>query len=144
MKLTDFVISPSLETSQNFADTFIGSKCYMSPERITGKKYSYSSDLWSLGLVIYELATGEEPYDGGSDFLTQITKIVESPEPRLNSNIFSKEFCNFIELTVKKEDNKRGNIDELLNHPWILMHDNNKDKYSIVKWLAFLYDYDYD
>ena len=104
VKLTDFGISRSLETSQNLADTFVGSKSYMSPERITGKKYSYPSDIWSLGLVIYELATGEEPYGGGSDFLTQITKIVENPEPRLNSNIFSKEFCDFIEKTVKKED----------------------------------------
>jgi mitogen-activated protein kinase kinase 1 len=34
----------------------------MSPERIAGKNYSYSSDIWSLGLVIFELATGRHPY----------------------------------------------------------------------------------
>jgi mitogen-activated protein kinase kinase 1 len=141
VKLTDFGISRSLETTHNLAETFVGSRSYMSPERITGKKYSYPSDIWSLGLVIYELATGEEPYGGGNDFLTQITKIVESPEPRLNSNIFSKEFCDFIEKTVKKEDDKRANIDELINHPWILMHENDED--NIAKWLAFLYDYNY-
>ena len=50
------------------AHTFVGSRSYMSPERITGKKYSYSSDIWSVGLVIYELATGMEPYESGSDF----------------------------------------------------------------------------
>ena len=111
----------------------------MSPERITGKKYSYPSDIWSVGLVIYELATGEEPYGSGSDFLTQITKIVEEQEPRLNENIFSKEFCDFIEKTVKKEPEKRANIEELLKHPWIVGHENDKD--SVPKWLAFVCDY---
>ena len=111
----------------------------MSPERIKGNKYSYPSDIWSLGLVIYELATGKEPYGGGSDFLTQISKIVEEPEPRLDPNIFSKEFCDFIEKTVKKEEEKRANVDELLKHPWILGHENDKE--IIAKWLAFLFDY---
>ena len=141
VKLTDFGISRTLENTQNMAHTFVGSRSYMSPERITGKKYSYSSDIWSVGLVIYELATGEEPYGGGSDFLTQITKIVENPEPRLNDNIFSKEFCDFIEKTLKKEEEKRANIDELLKHPWIVGHENDQD--SVPKWLAFLYDYNY-
>ena len=73
VKLTDFGISRSLENNQIYLKTFVGSRSYMSPERITGKKYSYSSDIWSLGLVIYELATGKEPYGEGDDFLTQIT-----------------------------------------------------------------------
>ena len=111
VKLTDFGISRTLENNQNFSQTFVGSRSYMSPERITGKKYSYPSDIWSVGLVIYELATGEEPYGSGSDFLTQITKIVEEQEPRLNENYFSKEFCDFIEKTVKKEPEKRANIE---------------------------------
>lgn len=139
VKLTDFGISRTLENNQNFSQTFVGSRSYMSPERITGKKYSYPSDIWSVGLVIYELATGEEPYGSGSDFLTQITKIVEEQEPRLNENYFSKEFCDFIEKTVKKEPEKRANIEELLKHPWIVGHENDKD--SVPKWLAFVCDY---
>ena len=111
----------------------------MSPERITGKKYSYSSDIWSVGLVIYELATGKEPYGEGDDFLTQITKIVENDEPRLDNNIFSKELCDFIEKTVKKEQENRADVDELLNHPWIVGHDKDVD--SISQWLEFLYGY---
>ena len=141
VKLTDFGIARTLENNQKFSKTFVGSRSYMSPERITGKIYSYPSDIWSVGLVIYELATGEEPYGGGDDFLTQITKIVEYDEPRLDGKIFSKEFCDFIEKTVKKEPEKRADVEELLNHPWIVGHDNDND--SIPKWLAFLFDYNY-
>ena len=139
VKLTDFGISRSLENNQIYSKTFVGSRSYMSPERITGKKYSYSSDIWSVGLVIYELATGKEPYGEGDDFLTQITKIVENDEPRLDNNIFSKELCDFIEKTVKKEQENRADVDELLNHPWIVGHDKDVD--SISQWLEFLYGY---
>ena len=139
VKLTDFGISRTLEKSQ--ANTFVGSRIYMSPERITGKKYSYPSDIWSVGLVIYELATGDEPYGGGSDFLTQLTKIVENPEPKLDGNIFSKDFCDFIEKTLNKEEEKRANIDDLLKHNWIVGHENDEE--SVAKWLAFLFDYNY-
>ena len=139
VKLTDFGISRSLENNQIYSKTFVGSRSYMSPERITGKKYSYSSDIWSVGSVIYELATGKEPYGEGDDFLTQITKIVENDEPRLDNNIFSKELCDFIEKTVKKEQENRADVDELLNHPWIVGHDKDVD--SISQWLEFLYGY---
>ncbi len=139
VKITDFGISRSLDSDQNFSHTFVGSRSYMSPERMMGKYYSFPSDIWSVGLVIYELATGEEPYGDGKDFLTQITKIVEGAEPRLNSNIFSKEFCDFIEKTVKKEPEKRLNVEELLNHPWITEYQN--DSYNLVqKWLKEFYE----
>ena len=138
VKLTDFGISRSLENNQ-ISKTFVGTRSYMSPERISGKIYSYSSDIWSLGLVIYELATGKEPYGEGNDFVTQITNIVENDEPRLDNNIFSKELCDFIEKTVKKEPEKRADVEELLNHPWILQHE--KDNESISKWFGDMYGY---
>lgn len=42
--------------------TFVGTFRYMSPERIQRAPYSYSSDIWSLGLVLMEAATGVYPY----------------------------------------------------------------------------------
>ena len=137
VKLTNFEIACTLEKNQ--AKTFIGSRSYMSPERISGNKYSYPSDIWSVGLVIYELAMGKEIYWAGNDFLSQIAKIMEDPEPILDPNIFSKEFCDFIEKTIKKEEDKRANIDDLLKHPWIVGHENDKE--SISEWLSYLFDY---
>ena len=140
VKLTDFGIARTLENTQK-SKTFVGSRSYMSPERITGKIYGYPSDIWSVGLVIYELATGVEPYGGGDDFLAQITRMVEYDEPRLDDKIFSKELCDFIDKTVKKEPEKRSDVIALLNHPWILGHENDND--SVPEWLGFLFDYTY-
>lgn len=43
--------------------TYVGTSAYMSPERIKNQPYSFASDIWSLGLSILELGTGQFPYD---------------------------------------------------------------------------------
>ena len=115
----------------------------MSPERIIGNEYSYSSDIWSLGLVIYELATGIFPYQNGNDYLMQIKKIVDDPEPSLNDNgDFSEDLINFVQGCLKKDPNERFTVTELLCHNWIV---NNYDsEYDICEWLEMLFDYNFE
>jgi|688.fasta_scaffold216605_2 serine/threonine protein kinase len=60
-KLSDFGISKQLIQNHQHEEhtrTYTGTLCYMSPERLLGMEYSYPSDIWSLGVVIYEMATG--------------------------------------------------------------------------------------
>lgn len=55
--------------------TFVGTAAYMSPERIMNSHYSYSADIWSLGLTVFECATGRFPYDVNgclSDLMLQV------------------------------------------------------------------------
>ena len=111
----------------------------MSPERIIGKEYSYSSDIWSLGLVIYELATGIFPYTE-NDYLMQIKKIVDDPEPSLPDNgLYSEDLINFVQGCLKKDPNERFSVTDLLYHNWII--NNYDNEYDISKWLAKLFDY---
>lgn len=55
VKLSDFGICRTVE--EESAGTFVGTKVYMSPERLRGEMYSYPADMWSMGVVLYELAT---------------------------------------------------------------------------------------
>lgn len=59
MKLCDFGVSGQLIDS--LANSFVGTRSYMAPERLTGEQYNTLSDVWSLGLSLVELATGRYP-----------------------------------------------------------------------------------
>ena len=62
IKLADFGLLRTLDQDQSFADSFVGSFLYMSPERLTGEPYSYSADIWGLGITLYTLVLGHYPY----------------------------------------------------------------------------------
>lgn len=61
VKLTDFGITKQMD-EEYLAATFVGTMPYMSPERMEGEKYGFEADIWSLGIVLYELITGSYPY----------------------------------------------------------------------------------
>ncbi len=85
-----------------------------SPERISGEEYSYSSDIWSLGLIVYELATGIFPYKFSNVLIDNIQSIIEGPEPTMPSNgMFSVELQDFISKCLKKNHKQRSSLKEL-------------------------------
>ncbi len=57
IKLADFGISKILEHTQHLASTVIGTPYYLSPEACSSSGYSFKSDIWSLGCVLYELCS---------------------------------------------------------------------------------------
>ena len=66
-KITDFGIATILKDAQNFSsDVIVGTPLYMSPEQNEGKHLEPSSDIYSLGVVIYEMLTGSAPFKIGN------------------------------------------------------------------------------
>jgi len=58
IKLADF----GLSTEEDKSKSICGTPQYLSPEMILGKKYDKAIDLWSLGIIIYEMLTGWPPF----------------------------------------------------------------------------------
>ena len=64
-KVTDFGIARALDTTQaTRTGSFLGTALYSSPEQLQGKKVTPKSDIYSLGVTLYQAATGEPPFSG--------------------------------------------------------------------------------
>ena len=66
LKVTDFGVACLTDTSKTKTGTILGSPSYMSPEQLAGKKVDGRSDLFSLGVTMYQLLAGELPFVGES------------------------------------------------------------------------------
>uniref|UniRef100_A0A0E0BM92 mitogen-activated protein kinase kinase n=1 Tax=Oryza glumipatula TaxID=40148 RepID=A0A0E0BM92_9ORYZ len=114
LKISDFGVSAIIASSSAQRDTFTGTYNYMAPERISGQKYGYMSDIWSLGLVMLELATGEFPYPPRESFYELLEAVVDHPPPSAPSDQFSEEFCSFISACIQKNASDRSSAQILL------------------------------
>jgi serine/threonine-protein kinase len=65
-KITDFSIARITTATKTRTDAILGTPSYMSPEQVAGEKVDGRSDLFSLGVVMFELLTGERPFQGES------------------------------------------------------------------------------
>ncbi len=62
VKIADFGVSGVIQNTIDCMSSWIGTTTYMSPERLLGEKYFADIDLWSLGIVLLEAATGAYPF----------------------------------------------------------------------------------
>ncbi|KAG4136495.1 hypothetical protein ERO13_D07G009500v2 [Gossypium hirsutum] len=119
VKIADFGLSTLVASSMDQKDTFVGTdNNYMSPERISGSTYDYSSDIWSLGMVALECAIGRYPYKQSEDPQTwpSIDELLKTNAP---PNEFSSEFCSFVSASLQTSPEKRASSLDLLSHPFI-------------------------
>lgn len=89
LKITDFGTAKILQIGAGQTATVMGTPSYMSPEQVKGKAVDGRSDIFSLGVILYEMITGEKPFPG-QNITTVIYKIVnEDPIPpsRLDASI---------------------------------------------------------
>ena len=118
IKLCDFGVAT--ETVNSVANTFVGTSTYMAPERIQGGAYSVTSDVWSVGLTVMELAIGRFPFDsndsaagnrasaGPMGILDLLQTIVHEPAPRLpQSEAFPVILHDFIAKCLLKNPKER-------------------------------------
>jgi serine/threonine protein kinase len=79
VKLTDFGIAKIVADDLTKTMSILGTSHYVSPEQAQGKILDYRSDIYSLGIVMYEMLTGDVPFRGGSSIDISLRHITEKP-----------------------------------------------------------------
>ncbi|MFA7062091.1 MAG: serine/threonine-protein kinase, partial [Pedobacter sp.] len=113
IKITDFGIAhieDATATLQTQAGEIMGTPAYMSPEQVQGNPVDCRSDLFSLGIILYELSTGTRPFGGEGKGLATIFNeimLVTPHEPHKESPPIPKGLSKIIMKALEKEPGKR-------------------------------------
>jgi serine/threonine protein kinase/Tfp pilus assembly protein PilF len=118
VKILDFGLAKLKGVSKLTKETStLGTIHYMSPEQIQGKEVDNRSDIWSLGVVTYELLTGEPPFKG--DYESAVHYAILNEEPKRLKDIeikYSPEICELINRMIAKDVKERyQNCSNVLN-----------------------------
>jgi serine/threonine protein kinase len=117
VKITDFGTAKILQIGTAQTSHVMGTPSYMSPEQVKGKPVDGRSDIFSLGVILYELMTGEKPFPG-QNITTVIYKIInEEPiSPRSLDATIHPGLSAVISRALAKDPNSRyQSCHELLN-----------------------------
>ena len=121
VKISDFGISKLLDATAGVCDTFVGTVTYMSPERATGGAYSFPADMWSVGMILYQLSTGLFPFPAVASFPVLFDHLCNKPEPRLADH-FPESMRYAVDRCLQRRPEKRITAPELQALPLCLTH----------------------
>ncbi len=109
VKLMDFGIArPGNEAGMTITGTTLGSLNYMSPEQVKGESVDARSDLYSVGLSLYEILTGRLPFRGDSGYSLMVAQLQQLPEPPIVLRPdLPKPLNDIILMVLAKEPEKR-------------------------------------
>lgn len=86
IKVMDFGIARAKNSHLTADNSVLGTAHYVSPEQTQGKELGPTSDLYSLGIVMYEAATGKVPFDGDDAIAVALKQVNEQPVPPSQRN----------------------------------------------------------
>ena len=103
VKLGDFGFCKGLKPGEHTLRTMIGSPIYMAPEVLRGEIYTTKADIWSLGVVLYEMLFGVAPYEANS--IASLAELIKSREPQmlLDRNPISKKTQSLLKKMLARD-----------------------------------------
>ena len=132
VKLGDFGISKGFERTMEKAKTMVGTPYYLSPEILESKPYDAKSDIWALGVLLYEMMTFKMPFNANSLPMLSV-KIMRgnyTPPP----SVYTKDLREIVSKCLTVKPSRRPTIQEILAMPIVqnriknFLDENNYNK----------------
>lgn len=116
-RIMDFGIARSLKAKKiTGGGVMIGTPEYMSPEQVEGKETDQRSDIYSMGVILYEMVTGKVPFEGDTSISIAVKHKTETPrDPReLNNQIPEDLSALILKCMDKVKEHRYQNVEDLL------------------------------
>lgn len=120
VKIADFGFSKKLKKLDEVITTICGTPLYMAPQVVQKQKYSYKADIWSLGVILFELINGKTPFH--SRDREEFENKVEASQFAFKSSVKDKvslETILFMNLCLRHNEKERMDHYSLLKHPYL-------------------------
>jgi tetratricopeptide (TPR) repeat protein len=109
--VSDFGLAKSLEAEYSMGTRtgqILGTPRYMSPEQVEAREVDHRSDIYSAGLIVYEMLTGELPFRGDSAMQLMYQRVTERPkDPRIAAPDLPEYLANIVLKCLEKDPAKR-------------------------------------
>eukprot|EP01038_Epipyxis_sp_PR26KG_P013000 gene13000-17430_t len=117
LKLADFGLALSMDELNNKEPAGeAGTPYYTAPEMIEGKAYSYPTDCWALGIILYQLLMLERPFEGSST--ANLVKAILTEEPNPLPVHFSEDLRTTVYELLNKNPEHRLTMEQMLTDPF--------------------------
>ena len=117
LKIGDFGIAKVLSHTVQQARTMVGTPYYLSPEIVQSKPYNSKTDIWSMGVMLYELCCLRPPFDAPSIHLLSM-KIIRGAYNPIPAT-FSPEIRLLVKQMLDLRPESRPDVNKILNTPLI-------------------------
>jgi predicted Ser/Thr protein kinase len=146
VKVVDFGIALLAAASKTQTGTLLGTLAYMSPQQLGGKRADARSDIWSVGVVLYELLTGRRPFEGENHAALVLSILKDEPVPlREMLRECPYQLDAIVRKALAKDDAVRfQSMEELLlglKSAWATLHLNRTGEAPVDAGLAAAHEF---
>tara|TARA_B110000261_G_C13080229_1_gene355655 strand:+ start:1258 stop:2493 length:1236 start_codon:yes stop_codon:yes gene_type:complete len=131
IKITDFGFARYFDNDL-LIQTICGSPLYMAPEIMKNQKYDYKSDLWSVGIIFYEMLVGSTPFK--SKNIYELIRKIEHDKVKIPSKFKLSINCkNLLFSLLEKDPLKRISWEDFFSHPLLKEVDFNERENNLME-----------
>ncbi|MFH1710393.1 MAG: serine/threonine-protein kinase [bacterium] len=138
IKVTDFILEPAVRISPALlAAAAAMDSSYMSPEQIKGEQITVASDIYSTGVLFYQLVTGRIPFSGSGGLDTALNHLSEEIMPPSHMNSDVPDYVDNIIMKMLEKDplqrlNKANDVLESLNKQRLIFNLPNQELVNLI------------
>mmetsp|Transcript_14048 Transcript_14048/g.41258 ORF Transcript_14048/g.41258 Transcript_14048/m.41258 type:complete len:322 (-) Transcript_14048:671-1636(-) len=130
VKLCDFGFARSMSPQTIVLHSIKGTPLYMAPELVKEQPYDHTVDLWSLGVILYELFVGTPPFYTNSIY-SLINHIIKDPVKYPDT--MSSQFKSFLQGLLNKDPSKRLTWPDLKLHPFVVETEQDRLRFQAAR-----------